>query len=702
MPTQEGGILSSSMKDVMSAVNSFALLSYYGSLAQNMEESQSLRKRELARLEAEDKRQLMMQDFTVAEHVSKNPQAFSLEFRVKTLNDLTAKHGLKPTTVEAARAFEGQVEAFKKHLSTLPTSVERRAAYANLQAEAAPNPFYNQTLDAHKYELEDLVEQPAFENVLSMTGLSPEAQAAAKVQLRPGVGMKLFQDKSYRDMAVVTDAQNVLARVYAGKEVADGEVRDALARAAAAGVPLHPDFKDMMKGHLGSQEYSRNIASLSSTRDQIASLSDAVKQVNYGDLMMHRLSTRQAIADAARTRSLADIDESVVGNTQQQAFLDALPKTLPPDQVRSIQATISTLPQQLAQLDKRRADFDNKVKVVKLAGNLNPAEQELLEQEVRLTHQHLDAQREPLQRLSTFLTDPTKKNWQAVVEAPKALDQTIHAWERERAKLYTMAEQKEQFLIEKERSEHQTKQATNEFGQRFMAVTGEHPELYDEDGTLDVPKAGRLMSPIAQELSAKYKVQLDADDVLAKFATAGKRSVPRQDTLEKLTPEQSVRFGQMVTGLEGIQHYRREVQLKDGGFDRAKLFTQSIRLPYSDGRTVDTIILEAGEGKIRLESGAAVPDTEIARLAKRAIPLFADSDATIETKLRQLERFYQVQLEVMDPKSILRKRVSPSRPVTPMERAGAGLSAEGFVEFSRTHPDLPLPEALKLYKKGGQ
>ena len=72
--------------------------------------------------------------------------------------------------------------------------------------------------------------------------------------------------------------------------------------------------------------------------------------------------------------------------------------------------------------------------------------------------------------------------------------------------------------------------------------------------------------------------------------------------------------------------------------------------------------MEMGEGKIRLESGAAVPDTEMTRLAKRAMPLLGDSDATISSKLTQLDSFYGKSLDVMDPRGVLRAR---SKNMTP-------------------------------------
>jgi len=81
--------------------------------------------------------------------------------------------------------------------------------------------------------------------------------------------------------------------------------------------------------------------------------------------------------------------------------------------------------------------------------------------------------------------------------------------------------------------------------------------------------------------------------------------------------------------------------------------------PGSAGRTMRQGILEAVEAKLRAESGAAVPQTEVQRAAERFFPSPADSDEAIRLKVQRLEKFLRGTLELIDPTG---QRVGLRRP----------------------------------------
>lgn len=61
--------------------------------------------------------------------------------------------------------------------------------------------------------------------------------------------------------------------------------------------------------------------------------------------------------------------------------------------------------------------------------------------------------------------------------------------------------------------------------------------------------------------------------------------------------------------------------------------------PFTEGRTLNVLIKDILEGKIRAESGAAVPASEIERLGERFRPSIFDNEATVKRKVALLGQF---------------------------------------------------------------
>lgn len=64
-------------------------------------------------------------------------------------------------------------------------------------------------------------------------------------------------------------------------------------------------------------------------------------------------------------------------------------------------------------------------------------------------------------------------------------------------------------------------------------------------------------------------------------------------------------------------------------------------MPFTEGRQARQLILDAVEAKLRAESGAAVPETEVLRMAQRFFPNPFDRDESIRSKMRRLRSFLE-------------------------------------------------------------
>lgn len=62
-------------------------------------------------------------------------------------------------------------------------------------------------------------------------------------------------------------------------------------------------------------------------------------------------------------------------------------------------------------------------------------------------------------------------------------------------------------------------------------------------------------------------------------------------------------------------------------------------VPGTDSRIAYSLIYNSIEAKLRAESGAAVPEEEVKRMAARFIPSPLDNDETIKSKIRRMEAF---------------------------------------------------------------
>jgi len=105
--------------------------------------------------------------------------------------------------------------------------------------------------------------------------------------------------------------------------------------------------------------------------------------------------------------------------------------------------------------------------------------------------------------------------------------------------------------------------------------------------------------------------------------------------------------------LDGFLYERNEDGSIDyGTVDRTNILNMAVPFggtPFSEGRSANALIKDAIEAKLRPESGAAVPETEVVRANERFRPSILDSDETIALKRKLLNNFLTSTIQFVDP-----------------------------------------------------
>jgi len=110
---------------------------------------------------------------------------------------------------------------------------------------------------------------------------------------------------------------------------------------------------------------------------------------------------------------------------------------------------------------------------------------------------------------------------------------------------------------------------------------------------------------------------------------------------DTLAVEAAAKVQQLEDGIRDIKEFKTFIFDEDGSVNRVNVANMNIGTPFTKGRTANILLLNAIEAKLRAESGAAVPETEVKRAGKRFRPRLIDLDETIEVKIRMLESFLQ-------------------------------------------------------------
>jgi hypothetical protein len=114
----------------------------------------------------------------------------------------------------------------------------------------------------------------------------------------------------------------------------------------------------------------------------------------------------------------------------------------------------------------------------------------------------------------------------------------------------------------------------------------------------------------------------------------------------KQSAESAGKIALVKQGLGDVEAFENQIKNKDGSFNRAKIAGLRV-YGRPNARDEYSKLNNSLNARLRLESGAAVPESEVARAFETFAPNPLDSDATIQSKLaRQKEFFLSAEKEI--------------------------------------------------------
>ena len=132
---------------------------------------------------------------------------------------------------------------------------------------------------------------------------------------------------------------------------------------------------------------------------------------------------------------------------------------------------------------------------------------------------------------------------------------------------------------------------------------------------------------------------------------------------DRQSPEAAAKTELLEQGVKDVKRFKDMVLDKGGNVDTTLLFNMGIGTPWSKGRLAYSLIYNAVEAKLRAESGAAVPEPEVVRMAKRFVPSYFDNAETIKSKVTRLEDWLSATAERIDPTGAYGKKVNTVKEV---------------------------------------
>lgn len=107
----------------------------------------------------------------------------------------------------------------------------------------------------------------------------------------------------------------------------------------------------------------------------------------------------------------------------------------------------------------------------------------------------------------------------------------------------------------------------------------------------------------------------------------------------KQSAEAAGKIALIKQGLADVEAFESQIKNKDGAFNRAKIAGLRV-YGRPNARDEYSKLNNSLNARLRLESGAAVPETEVERAFETFAPNPFDSDATIESKLKRQKEFF--------------------------------------------------------------
>jgi len=129
---------------------------------------------------------------------------------------------------------------------------------------------------------------------------------------------------------------------------------------------------------------------------------------------------------------------------------------------------------------------------------------------------------------------------------------------------------------------------------------------------------------------------------------------------DALTTENAGKATMLEQGAKDIAAAKNLIYNQDGSINKKNLASSALNVPFSEGRTLTSLIENAVNAKLRAETGATATPAELESMKKRFQPNALDSKETIDEKLSRLESFLSDSLDKVDPSNRFNKQSSDS------------------------------------------
>ena len=133
----------------------------------------------------------------------------------------------------------------------------------------------------------------------------------------------------------------------------------------------------------------------------------------------------------------------------------------------------------------------------------------------------------------------------------------------------------------------------------------------------------------------------------------------------KLSAESAGKVALIKQGEQDINRFKNLITNSDGSFNRKKLASMDVPFGLAGGRQENSTLFNAVNARLRLESGAAVPEAEVKRALKTFAPSALDSNDTINSKINRMNEFF----------ATAKEEIGQGRGATPTQQATRGQSA---------------------------
>lgn len=507
MPNEPG--FTGGIKDALSAFSTFALLGYYGSLSENMEENRQLRQRELSFQEAAAQDRQTQNDFTNVSMLSEGLLTGKVprDYAITEINRITTRRQTgSPVSTEQANQFEQVVKTALPTLSDPTTPAgERASILSSLQQTAMSHPAYQAVLLPYTSQLRDVTLLPTARELLKT--LPEPVQKSIKLgsEMSPQEFITIYKDDKTRDALVkrglVVAKSDLERRLNESPElVSDGEIRETMVPWFNAGFGVGEKEKEVVKAGHGHAVLNRFIGEAAPVVEDVAKpLQDIVGRIKNPKELTLRLSKHPVQSITA-----FDPQGVIPGLSDKDTAF-----------IQSLAGQANTV---IADTERQKRHLDSQLRELRHNPAVTATDLVLLNEDHKRTKQFLDLQAEPYRRFRTYVEDPTDANYKKLSAVHTDVQHTVDNWALTRDKLLTEAEKHERAIVAEATFNRDVKQATHDASAQLIT------ELNRQGiAGMETDKVRSVAAPIINNLNAKYNLKLDVNDVLK--ATKGDPSI---------------------------------------------------------------------------------------------------------------------------------------------------------------------------------